>query len=80
MDAGEDLRDEIADTRLLWGTPDQVITQVETYQRVTGADHVHAAFGAGLPGDQAQASFGDFDTIADMIRLFGREVIPAFRA
>jgi|LauGreDrversion4_2_1035121.scaffolds.fasta_scaffold122095_2 probable F420-dependent oxidoreductase len=80
MDAGEDLRDEIADTRLLWGTPDQVITQIETYQRVTGADHVHAAFGAGLPGDQAQASFGDFDTIADMIRLFGREVIPAFRA
>ena len=80
MDAGEDLRDEIADSRLLWGTPDQVITQIETYQRATGADHVHAAFGAGLPGAEAQASLGDFDTIADMIRLFGREVIPAFTA
>jgi hypothetical protein len=33
-----------------------------------------------LPGAEAQASLGDFDTIADMIRLFGREVIPAFTA
>lgn len=78
MDAGEDVRGEIADDRLLWGTPDDVIAQVTRYREVTGADHVHAAFGAGLPGNAAQASMGDFDTIAGMIRLFGREVIPAF--
>jgi probable F420-dependent oxidoreductase len=78
MDAGEDLRDEIADSRLLWGTPDAVVAQIERYREATGADHVHAAFGAGLPGAAPQASMGDFDTIAGMLRLFGREVIPAF--
>ena len=78
MDAGEDLRDEIADTRLLWGAPDDVVGQVERYRQATGADHVHAAFGAGLPGAAAQASMGDEETIATMIRLFGREVITAF--
>jgi hypothetical protein len=39
---------------------------------------VHAAFGAGLPADTGQASLGEFADIAEMIRLFGREVIAAF--
>jgi alkanesulfonate monooxygenase SsuD/methylene tetrahydromethanopterin reductase-like flavin-dependent oxidoreductase (luciferase family) len=79
MDAGEDLIEEIADQRLLWGGPDDVIAQIRRYQSATGADHIHAAFGSGLPGSAPQASMGDFDTIAAMIRLFGTEVIPAFR-
>ena len=33
---------------------------------------------AGLPADTGQASLGTFDDIADMIRLFGREVVTAF--
>ena len=69
---------QLADDRLLWGTPDDVIAQIQRYVEVTGADHVHAAFGAGLPGWEPQASKGGADTIADMIRLFGREVVPAF--
>ena len=77
--AGEDLVEEIADQRLLWGAPDDVIAQIERYRSATGADHIHAAFGAGLPGSAPQASMGDFETIATMIRLFGDEVIPAFR-
>ena len=46
---------------------------------VTEAIGVHAAFGAGLPaGSSERSTFGSFDDHAGMIRLFGREVIPAF--
>lgn len=81
IDAGEDVSPtEIADTRLLWGTPDDVIAQLESYRDATGCDDVHAAFGAGLPTRSADhGHYGSFETIADMIRLFGREVIPAFQ-
>jgi probable F420-dependent oxidoreductase len=80
MDAGEDVSPtEIAEDRLLWGAPDDVIAQIERYRRETGADHVHAAFGAGLPaGSSAVSTMGSFEELAAMIRLFGREVIPAF--
>ena len=45
----------------------------------TGCEHVHAAFGAGLPADTSERStFGSFEDLAEMMRLFGREVIPAF--
>jgi probable F420-dependent oxidoreductase len=77
IDAGESVSPaEIADERLLWGSPDDVIAQIERYRARTGADHVHAAFGAGLPG-KGQASMGDFEAQAAMIRLYGQEVIPA---
>ena len=79
IDAGEDVpATEIADARLLWGAPDDVIAQIERYRDRTGADHVHAAFVAGLPGNAAAAARVDFETVASMIRLYGREVIPAF--
>jgi probable F420-dependent oxidoreductase len=79
MDTGEDVTQEIADGRLLWGAPDDVTSQIERYLCSTGATHVHAAFGAGLPGSSSQASMGDFETIASMVRLFADEVITAFR-
>ncbi len=79
LDAGETISaEDIAADRLLWGAPDRVIRQLREYERLTGCTHVHAAFGAGLPADSGQASLGGFDDIAAMIRLFGREVIPAF--
>jgi hypothetical protein len=79
IDAGEDVApSEIAADRLLWGGPDDVIAQIERYRAATGCDHVHAAFGAGLPGSLGRASLGDFDTIAAMVRRFGEAVIPAF--
>jgi probable F420-dependent oxidoreductase len=79
LDAGERVpAAEIADDRLLWGGPEDVVAQIERYRTATGAEHVHSAFGAGLPGAGAQASMGDFETIAGMIELYGREVIPAF--
>ncbi len=82
IDAGDDVSAaEIADARLLWGSPDDVIAQIERYRHLTGCDHVHAAFGAGLPAtSSSQAHLGSFQTIAEMIELFGREVIPAFTA
>jgi probable F420-dependent oxidoreductase len=79
FDAGEVTIEDLADQRLLWGTPEDAIAQIERYRAVTGADDIHAAFGAGLPGSGPQASMGDFETIATQIRLFGEEVIPAFR-
>jgi probable F420-dependent oxidoreductase len=81
LDAGENVTpQDIARDRLLWGAPDDVIGQIERYRRETGCDHLHAAFGAGLPGSTERSTFGGFEEIADMIRLFGREVIPAFAA
>jgi probable F420-dependent oxidoreductase len=82
FDDGEDVRpDEIAADRLLWGSPDQVIEQILRYQTETGCTHVHASFGAGLSATHsAVSSLGSFEEMADMIRLFGREVIPAFPA
>ncbi|NCY16377.1 MAG: LLM class flavin-dependent oxidoreductase [Actinobacteria bacterium] len=79
LDAGEAISaEDIAADRLLWGSPDRVIGQIRDYERITGCTHVHAAFGAGLPADSGQASLGSFEDISAMIRLFGREVIPAF--
>jgi probable F420-dependent oxidoreductase len=79
MDAGHAVSpEEIAQDRLLWGDPDQVIEQIRYYERETGCTHLHAAFGAGLPaGNSPTSSMGSFEEMADMIRLFGREVIPA---
>ncbi|CAB4626316.1 unannotated protein [freshwater metagenome] len=79
LDSGESISaEDIAADRLLWGNPERVINQIRSYEATTNCTHVHAAFGAGLPADTGQASLGTFDEIAAMIRLFGREVIPAF--
>jgi probable F420-dependent oxidoreductase len=80
MDAGEAVSPrEIAADRLLWGTPEDVIGQIQRYRDVTGCEHIHAAFGTGLPaGASERSSLGEFAEIAEMLRLFGREVIPAF--
>ena len=79
IDAGEavDL-DAIARDRLLWGDPEQIIEQIQRYRDATGCEHVHVAFGAGLPATDDQSTYGTFDEHVAMTRLFGREVIPAF--
>lgn len=81
IDAGENVSpQEIAADRLLFGDPDDVIAQIERYRRETGCAHVHAAFGAGMPAhDTEYSTLGDFEAQAEMIRLFGRHVIPHFR-
>ena len=80
IDAGEGVTaQEIARDRLLWGAPDDFIQQIERYRAATGCTHVHTAFGAGLPGNTNERStYGSFEQHAEMLRLFGREVIPAF--
>jgi probable F420-dependent oxidoreductase len=81
IDAGENVTpQEIAADRLLFGDPDDVIGQIERYRRETGCEHVHAAFGAGMPAhDTEYSTLGDFDAQAEMIGLFGRYVIPHFQ-
>jgi probable F420-dependent oxidoreductase len=80
LDAGDPISPaEIASDRLLWGTPEDVVTQIEAYRRETGCNHIHTAFGAGMPAHEMEYStLGEFEEQAEMIRLFGREVIPAF--
>ncbi len=71
---------EIAQDRLIWGSPEDAITQIQRFRELTGADHIHVAFGIGLPAEGVQqASIGGFQEIAEMMRLYGREVISAFR-
>jgi len=80
IDAGEAVSArEIASDRLLWGSPEDIVEQIGRYRGATGCEHVHAAFGAGLPAGSSEVStFGSFEQHAAMIRLFGSEVIPAF--
>jgi len=80
IDAGENVSArEIAADRLLWGSPEDFVLQIGRYRAATGCEHVHTAFGAGLPAGSSELStFGSFEQHAAMIRLFGREVIPAF--
>ena len=75
-----DFEEEIANDRLLFGTPDDIIDQIRRFQRETGCTHIHAAFGAGMPArDSELSTLGEFEEQAEMMRLFGNEVIPAFR-
>jgi probable F420-dependent oxidoreductase len=82
LDAGHTVSpQDIARDRLLWGTPDAFIRQIEDFRAATGCEHVQAMFGSGLPGStNERSSMGSVDQLADMLRLFGREVIPAFAA
>lgn len=72
---------QIADDRLLWGDPDSIIRQIKTLRQKTGLDHLIVAFGTGLPAhsDLNSRSIASFDDVAGMVRLFAREVMPAFR-
>ena len=80
IDSGEEVTaGEIARDRLLWGSPEDFVAQIERYRKATGCEHVHVAFGAGLPaGSSERSTFGSFEQHAAMIRLFGSEVAPAF--
>jgi probable F420-dependent oxidoreductase len=82
IDAGDGVTaQDVARDRLLWGSPDDIIGQIGRYREATGCGHVHVAFGAGLPGNvNDRSTYGSFDEHAKMMRLFGREVIPAFPA
>jgi len=81
LDSGEKITpQEIARDRLLWGAPDDIIEQVKRFHEETGCEHVHVAFGQGLPAESQLYDFlGTPEEHIEMVRLFGREVIPAFK-
>jgi alkanesulfonate monooxygenase SsuD/methylene tetrahydromethanopterin reductase-like flavin-dependent oxidoreductase (luciferase family) len=82
VDAGEPIPTrQMADDRLLWGDPASIVRQIERLRDETGLDHLIVAFGTGLPahGDVNARSMADFESVARMVRLFAREVMPAFR-
>ncbi len=67
-DSVEDF-DELADDRFLWGTPDDIIEQIEAMQDRFALDHLAVRFHhSGMPSD----------LVEEQIRLFGEEVIPSF--
>ena len=61
--------DELADDRFIYGTPDQVVAQIEAMQDRFPLNHLALRFHhSGMPKN----------LVEDQIRLFGKEVIPAF--
>ncbi len=82
VDAGEPVpTKQIADDRLLWGAPESIVRQIRKLRDETGLDHLIVAFGTGLPAhtDINARSIAGFDDVVKMLRLFAREVMPAFR-
>lgn len=81
IDAGETVTAaEIARNRLIWGAPEDAVEQIRALRDEMGADHVHIAFGAGLHAvGTINAQFGEAKELAEMMKLYGREVIAAFR-
>jgi probable F420-dependent oxidoreductase len=77
FDRGEPVDAEgVAADRLVWGTPQQCVEQIQRYRTETGVEHIHLAFGAGLPGASTAGYFGTFEQLHEMIELFGTEVLP----
>ncbi|MFB6312034.1 MAG: LLM class flavin-dependent oxidoreductase [Salinirussus sp.] len=69
--AGDDVTDfeELATDRFLWGTPAQIIEQIEDMRERIPVDQLALRFHhSGMP----------LDLVEDQIRLFGDEVLPAF--
>ena len=67
-DSVEDF-EELADDRFIYGTPDQIVDQIEAVRDRFPLDHLALRFHhSGMPKD----------LVEDQIRLFGEEVIPAF--
>ncbi|MFB6188318.1 MAG: LLM class flavin-dependent oxidoreductase [Halapricum sp.] len=60
---------ELADDRFLYGTPEQIIEQIEDIQDRMDLNHLALRFHhSGMPAE----------IVEEQIRLFGEEVIPAF--
>lgn len=77
IDRGEKVTaEEIAGDRLLWGTPDQMLGQIDRYRKLTGVEHLHVSFGAGLPSDSPAGFRGTYEEHREMLTLFGTEVMP----
>jgi len=67
-DSVEDF-EELADDRFVYGTPEQIVEQVEEMRERFPLDHLALRFHhSGMPKD----------LVEEQIRLFGEEVIPAF--
>ena len=81
IDAGEKITpQDIANQRLLWGNPDNIVRQIRKLQKDTNLQHLIVAFGTGLPAhDNLNTPAAGYEAISDMVRLFAREVMPAFR-
>jgi probable F420-dependent oxidoreductase len=80
LDAGEPLTPvEIARDRFLWGSPAEVVDEMNAYAPLAAT-----VFGVSFSGGMTTArweehSATDYDDYLHSIELFGREVIPAFK-
>ena len=70
LDAGEQVTlEEFARDRAIVGTPDDCITEIQRYREATNPDYLLLSIG----------SRGGFQRALEAVRLWGREVIPAFK-
>ena len=61
--------DELADDRFIYGTPEQIVEQIEAIRDRFPLNHLALRFHhSGMPKD----------LVEEQIRLFGEEVIPEF--
>jgi probable F420-dependent oxidoreductase len=81
IDAGETVPPaEIVRDRVLWGSPDDVIEQIERFQASTSCDWLNIGFGQGQPSEETDYDFiGTPSDHKEIIKLLGREVIPHFK-
>lgn len=81
IDSGERVSpEEILRDRVIWGSPDDVIQQIERYRELTGCDYINIGFGQGQPSEHSVYDFiGSPEDHREIITLFGKEVIPHFR-
>lgn len=80
IDGGENVSPaEIVRDRVLWGSPDDVIEQIERFRRKTACDWINIGFGQGQPSEDSVYDFiGTPEDHKEIIRLMGKEVIPHF--
>lgn len=81
IDAGERvLPAEILQDRVLWGSPDDVIGQIERFREKTDCNWINIGFGQGQPSEESVYDFiGTPEDHKKIIRLLGEEVIPHFK-
>ncbi len=79
LDGGEKLSPvEIARERFLWGSTDEVLSEMESY-RPLEATEFGVSFSGGMTSERWEENKAtDYDDYLRSIEVFGREIIPAF--
>ena len=80
LDRGEELSTlEVARNRFIWGSPDEMIAEIEAYMRL-GPTEFGVSFSGGMTTSRWEhRTATDYSDYLRSIETFGQEIIPAFR-